>query len=175
MRASRDSSAKLILGLGNPGGEYAGTYHSVGNIFVDRMANLLGVGFSKLPYFAYAKSPGFILVKSLINMNESGVAAAAALKYFKVPLQKLYVAHDDSDLTIGSFKITSGQSAAGHHGIESVINTLGTAEFSRIRIGIRPLGEARRKKAGELVLKPISKSNTVIIEEVFGRIYAELV
>jgi PTH1 family peptidyl-tRNA hydrolase len=176
MRASDQGlmGVKLVLGLRNPGEEYKGTYHNVGGLFVDYLASVLGVSFKKARYFEYAKSNGLILAKSLVYMNESGIAAAAAVKYFDLAGDQLSVAHDDSDLTLGNFKISAGQSAAGHHGIESVIVALGTKDFSRIRIGVRPGQEVKRKKAGEFVLNHISRNNSKILEGAFDKIYQDL-
>lgn len=176
MRASgrKSDDTRLILGLCNPGEEYRHTYHNVGGLFIDYLASASGVDFKKARYFEYARFGGLVLVKSLVYMNESGSAAAAAIKYFKIPADRLLVAHDDSDLALGSFKITLGQSAAGHHGIESVIGSLGGNNFSRIRIGVRPVLEKKRKKAGEFVLNRINRTDSAILDEAFGKIRSGL-
>jgi peptidyl-tRNA hydrolase, PTH1 family len=172
MRASSPKSydTRLILGLCNPGKEYRDTYHNVGGLFVDYLASVSDVDLKKTRYFEYAKSGKLILVKSLVYMNESGSVAAAAIKYFKVSIGQLSVAHDDSDLTLGSFKITTGQNAAGHHGIESVIAALGTKDFSRLRIGVRPPQEKKRRKAGEFVLNRINRNDSKILDKTFDKI-----
>jgi PTH1 family peptidyl-tRNA hydrolase len=133
-----------------------------------------GNSFKKNRNFEYEKFGNLILVKPLVYMNASGAAVSTAIKYFKIPLQNLIIAHDDSDLTIGKFKIAVGQRPAGHHGIESVIKTLGTNNFARLRIGVRPIVERKRKKAGDFILKPISIANRKILEKVFEAASAEI-
>ncbi len=176
MRASATKSddIRLVLGLRNPGTEYENTYHNAGGLFVDYLASVVEADFKKAPRFEYAKAGKLIIARSLAYMNESGPVAYAAVKYFGVPAERLFVVHDDSDLTLGTFKITAGQNAAGHHGIESVIDALGTKNFSRIRIGVRPAQEKKRRKAGEFVLKRISRKDSDALKGTFNRICAEL-
>ena len=107
-------------------------------------------------------------------MNDSGRAAKEALRVFKASPANLIVIHDDSDIEIGGFKRSQGGRAAGHKGIQSIIDHLGTEDFMRIRIGIREPDEARRKKAGEFVLSPISANHKKILERVFDEIGIEL-
>ena len=93
--------------------------------------------------------------------------------------EELLVVHDDSDITIGNYKLSFDRGAAGHHGIESIQAVLKTNNFWRLRIGIRPAvksekAQAKRQKAGEFVLKKISSANKKIIERTFDEIQTEL-
>lgn len=156
---------KLAIGLGNPGPEYKNTYHNVGQLFIDEVAG--EVAFKKEKYFEYARRKGLILAKALTFMNRSGGAVIAAKRYFDCKPDKILVIHDDSDILLGSFKLSFGRSSAGHQGVESIIKSLKTNKFYRLRIGIRPLREKKRKKADELVLKKITARERKILKNLF--------
>ncbi len=165
----------LIVGLGNPGKEYEKTYHNAGVIFIDYLAAALGApAFKKVGNFEYAKTQHLILAKALVYMNDSGAAVASAMQYFKIRPDDTLVVHDDSDITIGKFKLSAGQRPAGHHGIESVTLAVGSSDFPRIRIGVRPVKEIKRKKAGEFVLKKISPGDRKVLESVFQEAASEI-
>ncbi len=172
-----NGSWSIWAGLGNPGGEYEATYHNIGRRALEFFAGK-DAEFRKAPggLFEYAKEGGRIYVRTLSYMNESGPAIRSALKYFEREPGDLVVFHDDSDLPLGSFRISSGSGAAGHHGIESLIKSLKTRDFARVRIGIRPEEEAglpaearsKRAKAGEFVLKKISAGDRKKLQLVFS-------
>jgi len=172
---------EIFVGLGNPGAAYEHTYHNVGTLALEKIfASRLADGeapnwksYKKL--FLYAASPTAVFVKPLTFMNESGVAVSAALKKFGASPANLVVLHDESDLPIGNFKISTARNAAGHNGVQSIIDHLGTNAFTRIRIGIRPADEATRKKASDFVLKRITKKGEVILESVFEKIIREAI
>jgi len=173
----------IILGLGNPGAEYEHTYHNAGALAVEQLAKAPGEGgeprwkaHKKLfVYFSNLQPPtsNLIFIRPLVFMNESGLAAKEALKKFNAAPEDLAVIHDDSDLPLGEYKISRGQGSAGHKGVQSVIDHLGTSAFERIRIGIRERrtenGE-RRKQAGDFVLDQISTKDKKILEKVFEEI-----
>lgn len=165
---------KIVFGLGNPGEEYANTYHSVGRIFLDLLAEKANREndwqASKKEGFEFVKTPGMVLVKSLGFMNDSGAAVAAAVKYFRIPAENLIVVHDDSDIVLGSYKFSAGRGSAGHKGVQSIIDRLKTRAFARIRIGARP--ENQKKQAGDFILKPISRRDASILNKVFLEILA---
>lgn len=163
----------LIFGLGNPTREYEDTYHNAGLLALGYLQNRQELerhakttGQDSFWYRKYDK-----LILSAANpaffMNESGTPVREALSFFKLKPERLIVLHDDSDLYIGELKMEFGRGAAGHHGVESVIKELGTKEFWRGRIGIRPPEEERRKKAGEFVLKKISAADKLLLDKVF--------
>ena len=170
---------KLLVGLGNPGVEYENTYHNVGQLFVDDLAGE-SAKFKKEKYFEYQRWRKPILVKTLTFMNQSGVAVLAAKNYFNSKPNEILIIHDDSDISLGGFKLSFGRGSAGHQGIESIIKFLRTNKFYRLRIGIRPMQKAglpaevrqRRTKAGKLVLKKIPTSERKVLKNLFRRIRA---
>jgi len=124
--------------------------------------------------FEYAKINGDIFAKPLVFMNESGKAIAAAAREFGAKPEDVMIIHDDSDIPIGDFKISFGKNAAGHRGVQSIIDALKSKNFTRIRIGIRPKTETRRKKAGAFVLAQITKEDKTAFEMVFNEIESNI-
>lgn len=179
-------SVYLVIGLGNPGNAYTYTYHNVGMLALDYIRKHLPSSWScselhsPHKYFSYYTIIGpqkktIFFVFPRTYMNESGLAVLRALQYFKQPLSSLLVLHDDSDITIGSYKITFDQRSAGHRGIESIIQQCGGKNFYRGKIGIRPVQELVRKKADAFVLKRISKKDLTIFEkEIFPYIISDI-
>ena len=137
-------SIKLVVGLGNPGRRYARTYHNAGRLAVRTFSDASAIGFAPGPHFLNPEA----------FMNESGPAVKRALR---TKPKTLLVVHDDTDLPLGSYRLAFGRGAAGHHGVESVIRALGTKEFWRLRIGIRP-PSLKNAKADAFVLRPMSKT-----------------
>jgi len=180
---------KLIIGLGNPEPKFQNTYHNAGHIFVDYLAELLAAPkFKKqrLKHFEFSKTAGQALIKTTTHMNNSGSAVKKSIQFLSTQLKETVIAHDDSDIMLGNYKIEFGRGAAGHKGVESIIKSLRTKDFWRVRIGIRAKptsaqgysrvraglsAEApRRAKAEELVLKKISNANKKILDETFQEI-----
>ncbi len=136
----------LITGLGNPGRAYRLNRHNVGFMVLDRLADHLGVSFTRkqgkaLVTDARSRGVQLILVKPQTYMNESGQAASAMIRFYKIPLENFLVIHDDLDLPMGTLRMRPGGGAGGQRGLRSIINQLGTPEFPRLRVGIgRPPG-----------------------------------
>ncbi|MEW6617488.1 MAG: aminoacyl-tRNA hydrolase [Patescibacteria group bacterium] len=168
----------IIVGLGNPGKEYEYTYHNIGMLCIKKFEDNENISSkthaSKI--FTHSKIASKIFVTPLTFMNESGSAVQIALHYFKENPRSLLVIHDDSDLTLGDYKLDFAKGAAGHKGVASIISALGTKDFFRLRIGIRPSfsQEERRKKASEFVLKKMKKEELEILSHVFHTIYEKL-
>jgi PTH1 family peptidyl-tRNA hydrolase len=167
---------KLTIGLGNPGSEYKNTYHNVGRLFIDHLAGKKA-NFKKGSSFEYLELSNLLtLVKPLTFMNQSGGAALNARKYFNSKPREILVVHDDSDIPLGNFKLSFGRGSAGHQGIESIIKSLKTNKFYRLRIGVRPTERSspslklRRVKANELVLKKIPAREKQILQNLFGKL-----
>ena len=169
----------LIIGLGNPDPSLENTYHNVGVLAVQWIAEHADVDGPGMPAptfrahkdaFEYAKTRDGILIRPLVFMNESGRAVKEAMHVFGVAAKDILVIHDDSDLPVGEFKRVSGGGSAGHNGIRSIIDHLHTEDFARIRIGIREKDEAHRKKAGDFVLSPITPADKQAFEAVFKKI-----
>lgn len=145
------SDLSIIVALGNPGPEYAETYHNAGTFFIR---------FLKEQPFTTPE-----LVESLgTYMNVSGPVIQKLLKKNGIPSDRLLLVHDDVDIPIGEYKFSFGSGAAGHHGVESVIASLGTKEFWRLRIGIAKTieshgGQFIKLKADTYVLKHISQAD----------------
>ncbi len=124
---------RIIVGLGNPGREYADSRHNAGVMMVDRLAEKLesDYGWRKHYDALVYKTPEVVLVKTKdIFMNESGRLLQG------LPEGEVYVAHDDLDIHLGEYKIQKGKGPKEHNGVESVEKRLGTKDFWRIRIGI---------------------------------------
>lgn len=151
---------KMVIGLGNPGEEYETTYHNLGYLAAEILAG--EDKFRRHGNFEYCRSGKIIITKPLTFMNESGLAARAAMSFFKVEPDEILLIHDDSDLLLGNYKLACGRGAAGHNGVRSVIAELGTDKFCRLRLGIRKAGT--RAKAESFVLNKIKKGERDILE-----------
>ncbi|GMA57125.1 hypothetical protein GCM10025858_16280 [Alicyclobacillus sacchari] len=133
---------KAIIGLGNPGFKYERTRHNVGFWAIDRAAQKLGVvvdraKFQSLIGEARVAGEPVLLVKPQTYMNVSGVAAAEIARFYKLDVeQDILVMYDDMDFLPGQLKLRARGSAGGHNGVKSLIQSLGTDSFCRIRIGI---------------------------------------
>ncbi len=170
---------KLIIGLGNPGEEYQNTYHNVGKSMIDYLGELMGGPkpvFKHVKTFEFLKTPQGILAKPLVFMNQSGKTVQDLVRFFDSNSEEILIIHDDSDLEIGMYKLKKNQSAAGHHGVESIIEKLKTKNFWRLRIGIRPKTEnTKRPKAETFVLKKINRGDQAKLYGVFGEAMEKLI
>ena len=170
----KKSNPKIIIGLGNPGAEYNETNHNLGKMFVLYLSQKLGKKEDSFQTpsgkeFSYVKSGKFIFAMPLVYMNSSGGAILQIAKYFKARPSEIVIIHDDSDIFIGKFKFVFDHSSAGHKGVESVIRTLKTQKFWRIKIGTRDIEEKKRLQAGKIVLNKIDSRRKKILIEVFKR------
>lgn len=147
---------RLAIGLGNSDEKYKNTYHNVGHLFIDQ-TNLL---------IAKKKTGG-------VYMNESGKFVQKEMGQNIAPAE-LLVIHDDSDIPLGSFKLSFSRGAGGHKGVIDCIDKLGTKNFWRLRIGIRNPHEATREKAEKFVLREISKNDLEILRDVFEKAKAAI-
>jgi PTH1 family peptidyl-tRNA hydrolase len=149
----------LVAGLGNPGREYERDRHNAGWMVVDEVARRHGQ-----PSFR-SKFSGRIgetrvgehriaLLKPETYMNESGRSIAAGAHFFKVPPEQLLVVHDDVDLEFGRLQARLGGGLAGHNGLRSIAQALGTQEFLRLRIGVGRPGRGDRRSVADYVLSP---------------------
>lgn len=133
---------QIIIGLGNPGSRYEDTWHNLGFASVDAFAEKYGFTFKagKGKYFAasgFINSEKVILVKPTTYMNLSGIAVAEILNYFESEPKDIIVVFDDINIPFGTLRLRKSGSAGGHNGIKSIINSLDTIEFPRLRIGFR--------------------------------------
>ena len=137
---------KLIVGLGNPGDEYADTRHNVGIRFVEALANQANHSLQKEDKFhgAITKLNHCWLLKPSIYMNENGKAVAALARFYKIKPQEILVAHDELDFPVGIIRLKESGSHGGHNGLRNIIEHLGTTDFYRLRIGIGHPGHKRQ-------------------------------
>ena len=159
---------KWIVGLGNPGPQYAATRHNVGFMLVDALSREWGIPLSKERHRARVgegtiKGEKVLLIQPLTYMNLSGEAVGALYRWYKAPLDELVVVYDDLDLPLGSLRFRLQGSAGGHNGMKSVIQHLGTSAFKRLRIGIGrpPAG----KEVVQYVLEPFAGAEKVMVDE----------
>lgn len=162
----------ILVGLGNPGREYRGNRHNVGFMTIDRLSETFAIKIGKVQAKSLVGSGQWegrkiILVKPQTYMNLSGDAVGSLLRYYKVPLAQLMVAHDDLDLPVGVIRLRPGGGSAGQKGVASTINKVGTQNFPRLRIGIgRPPGQMA---AADYVLQNFSKADQEIIDPTIVR------
>lgn len=148
----------LIIGLGNPGEEYAKTRHNIGRLAVEVFADSIGMEDWKPDSAARSLvgqgslgSAKIICALPETFMNKSGLAAAYLAKAKRVKLENVIIVHDDMDLPAGAMKISFDRGSGGHRGVESIIKALKTREFVRVRVGVSPTtpGGKLRKPVGE--------------------------
>lgn len=150
----------VIIGLGNPGSHYQSTYHNVGLLAINLIAQEKKDSIWKQEkLFEYQKQEKFILVKPLAFMNESGKVVSSALKKFNVSAKNLLVIQDEADIKIGEYKLSINRNSAGHKGIESIIRHLKTKSFWRLRIGVSQAKKQTHTPASKIILKKISPSD----------------
>jgi len=155
----------LVAGLGNPGSEYAHTRHNVGWMVVDELARRLDASFRSK--FSGKLAEGRLdelrlaLLEPETFMNESGRSIGAAARYFKVPAGSLVVVHDDVDLEPGRLQARLGGGLAGHNGLRSIAQALGTQDFLRLRIGVGRPGRGDRRSVADYVLSPFEPETDV--------------
>jgi PTH1 family peptidyl-tRNA hydrolase len=166
---------KLIVGLGNPGAEYAETRHNIGFIAVDAQASALKADFKlwgpgKNSEIAQAaiKSEKVILQKPLTYMNLSGQAAVAAAHFFKILPEDICVIHDDLDLPFGDVRLKIGGGDGGHNGLKSLTKCLATPNYARIRMGIgRPTHPGQ--DPASFVLAPFGMADWTTVDDMLQR------
>lgn len=145
------TSPWLVVGLGNPGSEYAGNRHNAGFHVVDLVARRVGVTFGRHRRAVAAVAEGrlglgagvprLVLAKPMTYMNLSGGPVAALCQFYKVPVERVLVVHDDLDLEYGQLRAKRGGGEGGHNGLRSVTQSLSTRDYLRVRFGIsRPPG-----------------------------------
>lgn len=171
------SSPWLVVGLGNPGPEYAATRHNVGFHVVDVLAGRIGSRLARhkrghaLAAEGKLGVPGsltpLVLVEPLSFMNESGGPVKALMGFYGVDLDRLVVVHDELDLPFTSIRIKHGGGDNGHNGLRSIRKALGSGDFYRVRVGIgRPPG---RQDPAEYVLKGFPSAERSELPEVVDR------
>lgn len=157
----------LVVGLGNPGKEYENTRHNLGFKVIDELASRLRISSFKSKHQSFLAEGEIsdhkvILAQPQTFMNNSGLAVKGVLSWHKIDLAKLIVIYDDVDLEVGQIRIREGGSAGGHHGVESIIASLGTADFKRVRLGISR--ESLTSDVSEYVLQQIPSTQRELLD-----------
>jgi PTH1 family peptidyl-tRNA hydrolase len=164
-----DGSVKLIVGLGNPGIEYESTPHNLGFLAIDRIADDLGVEVRNrqcraLTARAVMGDEPVLLAKPETFMNLSGDSVRALVaKHEAKPESDLIVIQDELDFPWGTLRIHRQRSSAGHNGVESIIEALGTQDFLRIRIGVAP--DRKVEDGQRYLLSPMRKAELKVVGE----------
>ena len=160
----------LIVGLGNPGGEYAKTRHNAGFLLVARLAGRWKANWALEKKFnariarAEQHEHRVLLCEPQTFMNSSGEAVGPLMAFYRISVKQLLVAVDDADLPLGEIRLRPGGSSGGHHGLESIEQHLGTREFARLRIGIGRQAGAR--EITDYVLGRFSSAETELTDKV---------
>lgn len=177
---------KLIVGLGNPGREYAATRHNIGFMVIDRLLAMFPA--QPLPanplaqlYQATISAQPALLLKPQTYMNHSGLAVQHVLQSYQAPAENLVVIYDDLDLEVGRLRIRKHGGHGGHKGIRSIIEEIGTKMFARMRMGIgRPVADSPdgaptgREDVVEYVLQPFPPADQPLITDAIERAAAAL-
>ena len=172
MLDSLDKANTLIVGLGNPGLAYRHNRHNIGFMVADVLAQKLEIPLKRVKFKAQignGKVEGIpvIIAKPLTYMNNSGEAVAPLVHYFKVPLERLLVIHDDMDLPLGTLRMRPSGGSAGHNGMLSIFDKLGTNAIPRLRVGIgRPPG---RMDPADYVLQDFPKNEEELLNMVIAQ------
>ncbi len=162
----------LVVGLGNPGRRYELNRHNLGFILLNQLAARMGASFSQVQSKALVAKPStlserVVLIKPQTYMNNSGGSVSSLVRFYQVPLPNLLVAYDDIDLPLGTLRMRPFGGSAGHKGMQSIIDRLGTDDFPRLRLGTgRPPGQ---KEAADYVLRNFSATERQLLDETIDR------
>jgi PTH1 family peptidyl-tRNA hydrolase len=176
---------RIIIGLGNPGQQYAGTRHNIGFQIIDGFYN---ENKTALNFSVWQKNKKFhaeicegnfngekiILAKPETFMNESGIAVGALFHFYKIAPLELIVIHDDLDLPLGKIKVQANISSAGHNGIKSIIEKIGTQDFWRVRIGTSRADKEKNGETANFVLGRFNLFERLKLREIKKNALAEI-
>ena len=165
------TSLRLVVGLGNPGAEYAQTRHNAGFWFCERLAAELGLRFAQETRYhgwtANARQAGVWLLMPATYMNESGRAVQALAHFYRILPSEMLVVHDELDLPPGRLQLRFGGGLGGHNGLKSITAHLGTQDYWRLRVGIGHPGD--RADVVNYVLKPPRQEEAEEIDTALDR------
>lgn len=157
---------KLIVGLGNPGKRYVKTRHNIGFMIVDALHEYLGPSavstwtlskkFNAEVSEGTIKNQKVILMKPMTFMNASGEAVQLIMQYYQIDPRGLLVVHDDKDLRLGTTKLQTNRGHAGHNGVRSIMDFLGSQDFTRLRVGVATDHAEKMEDASTFVLSKFS-------------------
>ncbi len=166
---------KLIVGLGNPGREYAASRHNIGFNCLGYFARQHKIALKSKQAHARVgqgeiSGEPVLLARPYTFMNQSGKSVRTLVEKFRVGLEDLIVIHDDMDLPLGKIRIRMGGSGAGHKGVNSIISELGSQEFARIRVGIGRPDETDEAGVIDYVLSPLNPEEKAVITQIISRV-----
>lgn len=162
---------KLIVGLGNPGRKYSRHRHNIGFFVLDELGRRHDVSINKRSFKSLIgagviSGVAVILVKPQTYMNLSGDSVCSLLGYYRLEPSDLIVVHDDIDLALGRIKMTKGSGDAGHRGVRSIIERIGTKDFVRFRLGVGR--SSNGFDSADFVLSPFDKAEINLRDEMTG-------
>ncbi len=159
---------KLVVGLGNPGKEYAKTRHNVGYMFLDKYYSgfTLNKRFKAMELNTKIMNDNVILIKPITYMNSSGDSLILYKNFYKLDDSDILIIHDDMDISLGDFKLSFNHGAGGHNGIKSIIRSLSSKEFYRLRLGISRNDEEMK----EYVLDKFGKEEFKVLEDTLSKL-----
>lgn len=171
-RQRREGADWLVVGLGNPGREYRLTPHNLGFLTVDSVARDAGIRVSRpeeesLVGRGVVSGRDALLAKPLSFVNRSGGPVRRLLRRYDMQPESLLVVCDELDLPWGTLRLKRKGSSAGHNGMQSIIDSLGTSDFTRLRIGIHP--GHRLSSGARYVLRPFGRDEIEEVEGIVGR------
>ncbi|MFO8101472.1 MAG: aminoacyl-tRNA hydrolase [Dehalococcoidia bacterium] len=168
---------KLIVGLGNPGRVYSDSRHNFGFRCINRFAREHGIEFSKQRSksrvgFGEVAGEKIVLAKPQTFMNLSGESVGPLVRYYRIDLPDLLVIYDDVDLPLGTIRIREKGGAAGHNGMKSIIQNVGSQDFPRIRVGISPPAQegGGSNRNPDFVLGKFTREEKRIVDQVCPRV-----
>ncbi len=162
---------RLVVGLGNPGAEYAETRHNAGFWFCEQLARQLGVGLARESRFqgfaAFARGENLWLLEPQTFMNRSGQSVRALAQFYRILPAEMLVVHDELDLPPGQMRLKFGGGLGGHNGLKDISAHLGTQDYWRLRVGIGHPGD--RNEVINYVLKPPRREEREEIDAALDR------
>ena len=160
----------LLVGLGNPGSRYARTRHNIGFLVIEELAGREGLEFREKADYKICdgsiEGERIAIMEPLMFMNRSGSAVRRVVARFAIPPEKIIVVHDDLDLETGTLKVRKKGSSGGHKGVESIIQSIGSADFIRVKVGI---GRDRLMPVDKYVLSRFTKEELPLVKQALGR------
>lgn len=158
--------------MGNPGREYAVTRHNVGFMLADRLSGAGDMTFGKSGSAFIAKGTVFgaqaVLIKPQTYMNLSGRAVAEFSSFYKIEAGRILVFYDDCDLPLGKIRLRKDGGSGGHKGLESIITSLGSRDFPRLRLGIGRPADSEDPELKDYVLTPFTRDEVAAVDEMLG-------
>lgn len=171
---------KLIVALGNPGKEYELTRHNAGWLVLDKLITAENLTVKKSPklqaeIFDYKIGrTKVILAKPLTFMNNSGITVSLMMNFYRLMPKDIIVVHDDKDIPVGEIRVQTNRGPAGHNGIKSIIEQLGTKDFTRVRVGVGPLAKEKIQVISNFVLNKFSKEEFKILDSALANAITEI-